>query len=401
MEKTKYYITISELIEQELTGELSEEQKKELENWINSGSDNRLLYEKIKNKEEILKKIEQTEKIDKKRAWKRINSAILEDKKNIKIPIFNILKYAAIIIIPLLIGIFIKFTFFNNNTEFTTENIEHFDIEPGTRKAVLILSDGTEVKLENNENNKIKTKTGVQINNENNILEYLRNDKENEDIALIYNTLKIPKGGEYSIILADGSKVWLNADTELKYPVRFNDTIRRVFIEGEAYFEVAHNTDKPFIVTTNKLDITVLGTSFNVMAYNNESQIQTTLVAGKVKITGFAENDTETVLKPGFQASLDVNTQKMVSKKVDTYIYTSWKTGKFIFKNEELSSIMRKLSRWYDIETIFKNEELKNYHFSGTLKKYDNISDILNMIELTTNVSFKISERSVVVSKKE
>jgi transmembrane sensor len=400
MDKAKSYIRITELISEEFTGELTVDQKVELESWIKLSPENKLLYEKLKSKEGILENIKETEKINKEFAWEKINAGI-DKKKVFRLSTSGFLKYAAIIVLPLLIGIVVQRTLLNNKIEIITEDIIEDDIAPGLQKAVLTLSDGTEINLDKNKDETISTKNNSKIRNEDNTLEYLAGNHEPANVSLIFNTLKTPRGGEYNLVLADGSKVWLNADTKLKYPVNFSSDIRQVFLSGEAYFEVKHNSERPFIVTANTMDVTVLGTSFNVMAYTDENQTQATLIAGKVSVTEISDKKSKTILSPGYQASLDINSKTISSRKVDTDTYTAWKDGRFVFMNEDLNSIMRKLSRWYDIVPVFNNENLKNYHFTGTLKRYDSINDILEKIELTTNVSFDIGEGSVIISRKE
>jgi ferric-dicitrate binding protein FerR (iron transport regulator) len=217
-----------------------------------------------------------------------------------------------------------------------------------------------------------------------------------------FNTLQTPQGGEYSLVLTDGTKIWLNAASEIKYPVQFNDTIRQVFLKGEAYFEVVENKSKPFIVNTNNIYVTVLGTSFDVMAYQDEENIKTTLVRGRVKIETTTKDTKQTekvYLQPGQQAVLENTSNKLVVKTVETEIYTSWKEGKFVFNNETLGEIMRKLQRWYVFDIKYRDEETKKIHFSGTVKRYDNISNIIDMIEMTTNIKFEVKENVIMVKK--
>ena len=197
-----------------------------------------------------------------------------------------------------------------------------------------------------------------------------------------YNTITVPRGGEYQLILADGTRVWLNAETELKYPVAFTGEVREVMLEGEAYFEVAKNVSRPFVVKAGQLDIKVLGTSFNVKAYPSETQ-QATLVQGKVEVR--AENYFRE-LQPGEQ--LNYSSEGPEIRKVDVKAYTSWKDQRFVFNDDLLEEVIHKIGRWYDVEFILRNPEVREIRFTGNLPKYRELEQVLNKLELTTHIRF-------------
>lgn len=396
----KNYSNIPKLIFKKITENISDEEFRELKNWINLSTENKQIYEESINHDNIYAALKKYFKYDIDKAWIKTEKRLSPAKGNIRQLSYKVLRYAAFISIPLLIAGYLLYL--NNiipgNTKITKADTE-LSFKPGNQKAILTLSNGEEVAVGKHKYaNNITVSESTQVIDTNYTLVY--GSGETSPKALEYNTLQTPKGSEYSLVLADGSKVWLNADSKLKYPVSFSDTVRKVFIEGEAYFEIAENKDKPFIVHTNDYDVNVLGTSFNVMAYNNEQQTATTLVEGSVKITR-PESESPVYLIPGQQAVLKEQSNKIEITKVDTYQYTSWKDGLFVFKSEPLGNIAKKFSRWYDCEIQFTDMELKNARFTGTLKKNTDLGELLNIISQTCQIDFTVNENNVlIISKK-
>ena len=211
-----------------------------------------------------------------------------------------------------------------------------------------------------------------------------------------YNKIEIPRGGEYKITLGDGTRVYLNAQTELRFPESFaNSEQRLVYLSGEAYFEVAKNQSKPFIVQCRDYAVKVLGTSFNVNSYEDDKTSKTTLATGKVEINMGGKL---TVLKPGHQAI--IKDGKVNVEEVDVEVYTTWMYENFRFKSESVQEIMTKLSRWYAVDVFYMNESVKNYHFTGYLPRYAKITDVLELLSLTTNIKFDVKGRTVTVMEK-
>ena len=218
---------------------------------------------------------------------------------------------------------------------------------------------------------------------------------------LEYNKLIIPRGGEYTLKLSDGTEVILNSETNLKYPVLFAQNERKVYLEGEAFFNVKNSKETPFIVTINDVEVKVYGTSFNVSAYTNENDIKTTLVEGSVGVSYPNNKDKpEQKLKPGQQFCYNKNTGKFNLKTVNTDLYTAWTKGIFVFENEPLDNILKKLARWYNFEFEFKDNKLKYQRFTGDLRRYDDIKKILDMISIASQVKFKIENTKVIISNK-
>lgn len=204
-----------------------------------------------------------------------------------------------------------------------------------------------------------------------------------------------PRGGRYDLVLADGTKVLLNAASSITYPTRFSGKNRRVSITGEAYFEVAKNPDMPFIVTANNTETQVFGTHFNIMAYKDEPFVKTTLVEGSVK---FKSAKSEVMLKPGQQGILAENADPISIQNADIEATLAWTKGYFIFQDEEIRSIMRKVARWYDVDIIYQ-PGLKYLSYGGSVSQYKNIPDLLKILQSTGTIHFKIEGRRVIVMK--
>jgi ferric-dicitrate binding protein FerR (iron transport regulator) len=272
-------------------------------------------------------------------------------------------------------------------------------IQPGSQKALLVLADGATVEFDDDEPLAELDQGDAVIRNEKNELVYSEKERFGRSRRLVYNELRTPRGGGYSLSLADGSKVWLNAGSSLRFPVSFSDSTRHVFLEGEAYFQVTHN-GKPFIVTSGEMDVRVLGTSFNVLAYPDEQQLVTTLVEGSVRIDlGGKESEavSSRILRADDQAVISIANADIEVSKVNTSQYTSWIEGKLEFHNEDLDKVMKRLARWYDFEYEFENNGAKDFHFSARFDNSENISTILEMLELTTDVKFELRENTIVV----
>ena len=271
-------------------------------------------------------------------------------------------------------------------------------IEPGVNKAVLTLANGEKVILDSVSNGEIAEQNGVKIKREKSgLLEYIHIDRiSNEPAKMAFNTVETPRGGQYKIVLDDGTIVWLNAASSLRYPLQFNGAERKVMLTGEGYFEVAHNKAKPFIVVTNKQEVEVLGTHFNISAYTDEEEIKTTLLEGSVKVVARPDQK-ETLqqyLKPGEQFVL--NNSNWSVKTVDAATQVAWKNGRFIFKDEALKSVMRKLARWYDIEVDYANS-IENLSFSGKISRSKTLQEVLKILTRTNDVTFKVQGRRVTV----
>lgn len=211
------------------------------------------------------------------------------------------------------------------------------------------------------------------------------------DTAVSYNRLITPRGGEYTVVLADGTQVWLNAESELTYPVRFAGSERRVFLKGEAYFDVAKCEGKKFIVSSGNTQVSVLGTEFNVKGYE-DGQVAATLVEGAVVVR---HEEEECRLKPGEQAVVREDGIKVA--EVETVLYTAWKDGFFIYREASLDAIMQELARWYDFTYFYQNSGVADLNLTAKLRKFDQVEDVFEILEMTGQVEFVIKNKTVTI----
>lgn len=268
---------------------------------------------------------------------------------------------------------------------------------PGVR-AELILATGEKVQLgQKSEIISGKKETGIR-NDSLTGLDYALAGLQ-ENTREVYNTLATPIGGEYPLELSDGTKVFLNAASELKFPVVFIGDKRVVDLKGEAYFEVTKDTTRPFVVRINGAEVTVLGTSFNVNTYGDDGQIYTTLVNGKVQVSS-EKNGQKEILNPGMQSVMDVKTGELVVHEVDVEPFVAWREGRFVFRTMTLDLIMSQLQRWYDFEVFYQNPELKDYEFRGVIRRDMELDKVLEVISATTNVDFNVKGKVVTIIKR-
>ena len=270
-------------------------------------------------------------------------------------------------------------------------------IQPGKSQAILVLSSGEEVAM-GNVAQQLEEKDGTSVVvSETGRISYEAaegNEVTAKDTTRVMNRLVIPRGGEFNLTLSDGTRVWLNAETELRYPVQFNGKERVVYLKGEAYFEVAKNKKKPFLVQVDDMAVKVYGTEFNVNTYN---KIETVLVTGSVSMN---QGGKEVLLKPNQKGVFDQVSGKITVADVDVLAYVSWKNGDFIFRNESLNSIMDKLTRWYGLEVLYQDARLQNVRLSGNLKRYKDVRELFVSFEKISDARFKVQGNKVIVSSK-
>ena len=308
------------------------------------------------------------------------------------IPLRRIAIAASVVGVLVLSTVFL----FNKHTENqfakAQENNKRFknDVSPGGDKATLTLADGSTIVLDEAQNGTIVQQGNSKVIKLGGKLSYDQINKNPKEI--VYNTISTPNGGQYQLELPDGSQVWLNATSSIHFPTAFVGKQRRIEITGEAYFEIAKDRDMPFIVAVNKAEVQVLGTHFNINAYNDEADIKTTLLEGSVK---FVNATTINFLKPGQQSQLTKNGIVKVVSDVNTEEVVAWKNGVFAFENASIETVMRQLSRWYDVEIEYhgKTDDL----FIAEMPRNIKLSDALKALELTGKVKFEIDGRKIVV----
>lgn len=274
------------------------------------------------------------------------------------------------------------------------------DIAPGGDKAVLQLADGSTIILDSASNGLLTSQGSIKVEKQSNgLLVYTINGKQiSESDEAFYNTITTPRGGQYQVTLSDGTRVWLNAASSIRFPVLFTGTDRKVMITGEAYFEVAKNATRPFKVKTGRSEIEVLGTHFNVNAYDDEPAVKTTLLEGlvKVSVADAAGKPKARFLKPGQQSGITGNGEISVLNNADLEEAVAWKNGRFQFRSADLKTVLRQISRWYDVDVEYKGNV--NLHFTGQLIRDDYVSRVFEKLALTGVVHFRIEGKKIIVS---
>ena len=344
---TDYPFQIAVLIQKSIVGVLTDEEREQLERWMAESDEHERMYREFVRPgflEEARKEHHQFQ------AGEGYRRFVAGKRKSDRLRIGK--RWAGVALAFLL------------REQSGTEQDGHLPvaevIKPGKAGAVLTLSDGRQVVLSDSLETQLKERT-ADIRVQGKRLDY---SAEHVGPLLVYNTITVPRGGEYQLTLADGTQVWLNAETELKYPVAFADEVREVMLTGEAYFEVAKNVSRPFVVKAGQLDIKVLGT------YSRK-------------------------LQPGEQ--LNYSSEGPEIRNVDVKAYTAWKDRRFVFNDDLLEEVIRKLGRWYDVEFILRDAEVREIRFTGNLPKYRNLDQVLNKLELTTHIRFVQDGRAIEV----
>lgn len=377
--------------------DLTVDEKNELDKWLEQSPHNRKLYDEIIDSEFFRQEVKATLAYDNKLLWEKISRQISSPGHRNKIISFFRRRpfwYAAAAVLFILISTTAYFLFVKPTTHLPLQASEAqpaatHDVLPGTEQAILTLDDGRQIVLNKTANGKIAEQGNTIIVKEDGLLAYNTiNGKASKTVS--YNTLTIPRGGYYpSLVLADGSKVWLNSESSINYPIAFHDKERVVEITGEAYFEVAKNASKPFKVKVKDkgMMVEVMGTHFNINAYNDDAEIRTTLLEGSVKVSA---NGKTQLLKPGQQASLNTKQEIKVSDDANLEDVVAWKNGKFSFNRQDLVSIMRQVARWYGVNVVF--EDQIPGHFVATVSRNVTVSKLLKILEATGDVKFEIDD---------
>jgi len=293
-----------------------------------------------------------------------------------------------------LLGVGIYLFFISDNKlqiaqQYHTDKAFRNDVEPGSSKAVLTLGDGSSIVLDSSSSGILSRQGNTKVIKTGGKLNYSVFDKDKKPV--LFNKLTTPRGGQYQVELPDGSKVWLNAASSLRFPTAFTGRERRVEVEGEAYFEVAENKAKPFIVSTNGTEIQVLGTHFNVMAYRDETLLKTTLLEGAVKVVG----NGSVILKPGQQSQLFANSRIKVVSDVNLEEVMAWKNGYFHFEGVDFETASKQLSRWYDVEVVC-DRKVDDFLYAE-IPRNTRLSDVLKALELTGKLKFEIKDKKIIV----
>ena len=354
-----------------------------------SDEDKRYIAEQLTNAERNKERLETLSQVDVDQDWKNVQSRI-----DVPVRTLN-WKYvaAALFIGTLASGYFLQQGFFNETENKSSLDPEIADqkIESGREKATLTLEDGTEINLEKEQEYASDYATSKDG-------KLLYTGSAESKTAITYNYLTIARGGQYYVQLSDGTRVWLNSESKLKYPINFIAGAPRevTLLYGEAYFEVSPSTSHngaTFRVHHSQQEIEVFGTKFNINAYKNDSSVYTTLVEGKVSV---AKANAKVNLNPNFQSIVQESALDIAVVPVDVFDVTSWKNGIFSFNEMPLGEIMEVLARWYDVDVLFVDADLKKKLFTGILRKNQGITDILNLIRSTNDFTYEINNRTIV-----
>lgn len=380
---------IAGLISKSLRGTATAQEEEALNRWIAESAENRAMFYALKSDTQSENDMTFFAKLDMERAWKRITRRPAK-----KIGIVAVCWYvgiaAAIILFTVFASPWLAETGVTTDPgSVATANVTGNEIMPGGQRAVLVLSDGRTVDLTKS-TNAVKEQDGTIITSAAGELTYTNEQLSGERATdeLLYNVLEVPKAGMYNLTLSDGTKVWVNAMSELRFPTRFGETDRKVFLNGEAYFEVTRDTRRPFKVEVNGTVVEVLGTHFNINSYKT---VTTTVMEGAVNVI---HADRSELLKPGQQARVaaDILVETADIKKV-----MAWKNGDFYFKSDGIVDIMDQLARWYDLSVVYTGDVPYHKGYNGNISRDVNLSEVLDILGFATRATFKIEGRSVVV----
>ncbi|AZS29655.1 FecR family protein [Butyricimonas faecalis] len=381
---------IHELLLAYLRDDISEEEMIRLQGWLDENERHRKLLDELRDKEVLQQEIGAYASFDTSRRWIQLKEEMDKTSRKRRLLLRVWKSVAAVFVVAVAGGLL--YWQITDSARPVEEQVLVAQIRPGETQAVLITGKGQQLLLQGlkdtclditgNETLKISKDGSLEYS-----LSALSRMPE-------WHTLQVPRGGEYKIVLDDGTEIWLNSASELKYPAHFVGNERRVCLVGEAYFQVARNEAAPFIVETRDMDVKVLGTSFNVSAYEDEENSHATLVEGRVEVDDKV-NGEKVTLTPGEQALLQG--KEMVVREVNTKLYSMWRLDRFTFASEDMEGVIRKLSRWYNVNFFFSNSSMKQKRFTGSLPKYSDISQVLKMIEMTTDIKFQVKGNTIII----
>lgn len=389
---TDNYKHIEQYIVTVLSGEASSEEIQLVQKWINESEANRDYFEKMQC---LYKYVAKPSKQDNKQllfdvdaAWGKVQAKTTRQRKTPRFSYLRWTSYAAAIISLLVILNIFDSSKNSKETDLLTSQLEVNQ----TNEPVLILENGEKVSLQ--QDSFSLQKNYATIHKKDASISYKSDNQETDnETTEVQHRLVIPKGKTYDLLLADGTHVWLNTETELTYPTNFNGDQRKVKLKGEAFFDVAKDAQKPFIVELENMDIKVLGTSFNISNYEEDKTESVTLVSGSVEVN-VAQKGTYQIT-PSEQLSLSEFHQTVNIEKVDTELFTSWKDNKYIFKNARLDDILKKLHRWYDFSVAYEDALMGEKRFSIIIDREDDLSKVLEIISYTSNIKLEYKDKRI------
>jgi len=378
MDKTERHIYIAGLISKLITERLSADEQAKLDNWIQESDDNRRLFDELTNPAKLEHELERGDQVSTEQAWENMNQRLGDDPVSVK-PVRNTewvrLGLAASLLMAGALALILHRPYSKHLSRQAPQSALQLSRVPSAPQPTLILGNGHRVVLNKSSQLSMREKDGSLLSNAGSTLKYDSRESHNQEI--VYNTIVVPRGSQYQLILADGSKVWINSASSLRYPTAFSSKTREVYLDGEAYFEVAHNANSPFKVKTAKAEVQVLGTHFNVNAYPDEATCKTTLLEGSVKVktpTG------DQIIKPGQQDVASSDGSQIVDSNVDLEEEVAWKDGLFFFKDAGIQEIMRQACRWYDLKVAYDGPA-PDIRFTGKMSRKVNAAGLINILK--------------------
>lgn len=377
---------ISWLICKQMIGTITEEELQVLDEWRKQSEYNEAAYQRLQDTDRQTLEYRRSKLINYQRPlddMKRrlgLEESVAEKPRAHSAVVYKLISAAAVLLLIFGATYYFRQSDMKSEKEQTTV-VAKTEILPGRTQAVLTLDNGKQVEL------------GADVQSNTKAIAEITDGE-----AIAFNNLKTPRGGEFKVTLEDGTEVWLNADSRLRYPETFDGGERRVEVSGEAYFKVAKNAEKPFYVVSGGQEVRVYGTEFNVHAYDDEPTIFTTLVEGSISLRPVGGNKSELMLTPGKQALFNKGDASATVRKVDTEVVTSWLNGIFVFEDQSLEQIMRTLSRWYDFEYEFADQQVASTVFMGSIPRYGSFGEVVEIFQKLGGVRLHQRGRKVVIS---
>lgn len=380
---------ISDLIAKKIKGGLSDDEERFLAEWEAEKKENSDLLRRLLQspREDYLRKEEIRQTINKDKGWQHIKAGIRRRSRR-----RTIIKYTqsvAAVLAVFVVSAYLISTYKNSNH--TSEHrVANY------KQAMLVTGDGEIYPLD------VTKESFVDPSNLTNNISHLVHDKKQGFISFfrsaVSDTIIVPRGAKYKFTLMDGTKVWLNSNSKLVFPTQFEGGIRQISLKGEGFFEVAPNKAVPFVIDVDEAEVKVVGTAFNINAYDEKYEMVTTVVEGKVIVNDDHWEKNE-LLMPNEQLCVNTLTGVVQRKVIDAGVFTAWTRGRLVFENESLDSLMKRLERLYDVNIIISDDVDKTIKFTGDIKRYDDLNDVLDMLATTQNVKFSVDGQDVVVSK--
>ncbi|RHR80815.1 FecR family protein [Odoribacter sp. AF15-53] len=388
------YSKVVVLLVKALQQELTVEEEEKVRAWREACEENEALYAKVMSFEFVKMKTEQRERANSDDAYMQVKKRC---RRRLQVRRWRNVSVAAASILLFFGGWFYSETNLLSNFDNVME--KDSEIIVSGSKAELILSGGERMILGKGQLDSVWMHEGMEVHSTEDRVSYVGErpcGKEGQPVELQYNILRVPRGGEYSVVLGDGTLVCLNSESELRYPVRFDSEERKVFLRGEGFFEVTEDPEHPFVVEVENARIEVLGTTFNVCGYAAEERVVTTLVEGMVRLSSESQS---VILVPNEQGVLDKDGH-LTKVEVDVFPHVAWQKGQLVFRQQPLERVMQVVSRWYDVEVVFRSEKAKKISFTGNMRRYDDFEQIVRMLEKTGGLIFNIEGRTIYITEK-